>query len=170
MGAMPEFRRDVLVSVRPTYAGKILTGQKTVELRRRFPESGLVGATVLIYSSSPVCAIIASARIRHVLKLPLSKIWKQHGVAACISRVEFDSYFAGLKLGFAILFEDLRPLANQLSATELAEQFGIVPPQSYRYVTRECIAFVSDDRFQTSNRYKRGHRVGRPAARSIVSR
>ena len=39
MDAVPEFRRDVLVSIRPFYASKILNGHKTVELRRRFPES-----------------------------------------------------------------------------------------------------------------------------------
>jgi predicted transcriptional regulator len=38
------------------YAAKILDGEKTVELRRRFPDSGSVGATLFIYSSSPIRA------------------------------------------------------------------------------------------------------------------
>jgi predicted transcriptional regulator len=58
MDALPEFKRDVLVSIRPFYASKILTGHKTVELRRKFPEVGAVGATALIYSSSPVSAVV----------------------------------------------------------------------------------------------------------------
>ena len=81
MDAIPEFRRDILVSVRPIYASKILHGQKTVELRRKFPEVGATGALILIYSSSPVSAVVGCARIKHVLKLPVSRIWKEYGVA-----------------------------------------------------------------------------------------
>jgi predicted transcriptional regulator len=170
MDAIPEFRRDVLVSIRPSYASKILEGQKTVELRRRFPEVGATGATALIYSSAPVSAIVGYALIKHVLKLPVSRIWKEHGLAACISKDEFDTYFAGLKDGFAIFFESVQPLKRKFKAIDLEAQFGIVPPQSYRYVTNECVALLSDERFQTSHRHKRRHRAGRPSARSGVSR
>jgi predicted transcriptional regulator len=93
MDAVPDFKRDVLVSIRPVHVSKILTGQKTVELRRRFPELGARGATAFIYSSSPVRAVVGCARIEHVLKLPVSRIWKEHSDAACISRDEFDAYF-----------------------------------------------------------------------------
>jgi hypothetical protein len=54
MDAAPDFRRDVLMSIRPVHVSKVLKGQKTVELRRRFPELGTKGATAFIYSSSPV--------------------------------------------------------------------------------------------------------------------
>jgi predicted transcriptional regulator len=170
MDSSSEFKRDVLVSVRPPFAEKILTGEKTVELRRRFPRNGTIGAIALIYSSSPVRAIVAVARIKDVMKLPVSQIWKDHGAAACISKREFDSYFAGLKIGFVILLDSLRPLPNQLKAAELIAQFGIVPPQSYRYVTDECVSFASDEGLQASNRHKRRNRTGRPSARPSVSR
>jgi predicted transcriptional regulator len=111
MDAVPDFRRDVLVSIRPVHVSKILKGQKTVELRRRFPELAK-GATAFIYSSSPVRAVVGCARIEHVLKLPVSRIWKEHSDAACISRDEFDAYFSGLAFGFAIVFADVRSLAN----------------------------------------------------------
>ena len=116
MEAIPEFRRDILASVRPIYASKILHGQKTVELRRKFPEVGATGALILIYSSSPVSAVVGCARIKHVLKLPVSRIWKEYGVATCISKHEFDAYFVGLKRGFAILIESVKSLKRQLEA------------------------------------------------------
>jgi predicted transcriptional regulator len=170
MDAIPEFRRDVLVSIRPNYASKILDGDKTVELRRKFPEVGAKGMTALIYSSSPVQAIVGYARIKHVLKLPVSMIWKEHGVAACISKDEFDAYFSGLRDGFAIIFESVQPLKKQFKAIDLQAQFGIVPPQSYRYVTDECVALVSDEQFQTSHRHKRRYRARGPSARTGVPR
>lgn len=151
--------RDVLVSVRPQFASKILDGQKTVELRRRFSEVGANGAVIFIYSTSPISAVVGSARINCVLKLPVSKIWKEHGAAACISKPEFDEYFAGLKYGFAILLEGVQRLKKQVTAADLEVQFGIVPPQSYRYVTDKCIASMRDERFQTSYRYKHRNRA-----------
>jgi predicted transcriptional regulator len=170
MDAIPEFRRDVLVSIRPHYASKILDGEKTVELRRKFPEVGAIGVTALIYSSSPVRAIVGYARIKHVLKLPVSKIWKEHGAAACISKGEFDAYFSGLRDGFAIVFESVQPLKNLFKAADLEAQFGIVPPQSYRYVGGDCVSLLSDEQFQTSHRHKRRHRARGPSARTGVSR
>jgi predicted transcriptional regulator len=163
MDAIPEFRRDVLVSIRPIYVSRILEGRKTVELRRKFPEASSTGALALIYSSGPVSAVVGRARIKHVLRLPVSRIWKEYGVAACISRREFDSYFFGLKHGFAILFEDITPLKRELKAVDLKAEFGIVPPQSYRYLSDECIALLNDERFQAPNRYKRRHRSRRPS-------
>ena len=170
MEAIPESRRDVLVSIRPFYASKILDGRKTVELRRKFPEVSAIGAMALIYSSSPVSAVVGRARIKHVLKLPVSKIWKEHGAAACISKDEFDAYFAGLSCGFAIFLESVHPLKEQFKAIDLEAQFGIVPPQSYRYVTDKCVALLSDEQLQTSHRHKRRHRARRRSAGSVVSR
>src|ERR1700730_15537250 len=116
---MSEFRRDVLVSIRPFYASKILDGHKSVELRRRFPEFNSVGATALIYSSSPVSAVVGCARIKEVRKLPISEIWRRHGVAACISKDDFDAYFADGKHGFAIVLGSIKRLEKEVKAVDL---------------------------------------------------
>ena len=99
MDALPDFARDLLVSVHPRHASNIISGGKTVELRRRFPERHMRGALALIYSTAPVQAIVGLARIKHVLKLPVSRIWKEHGTAACVSRADVKAYFSGLSEG-----------------------------------------------------------------------
>jgi predicted transcriptional regulator len=163
-------KRDILFSIRPFYAEKILEGQKTVELRRKFPEFGTVGSTALIYSTSPVSAIVGSAKINNVFKLSLSKLWKAHGADACIVKSDFDAYFAGQNYGFAIILGSARQLKNQLPASALENEFGIVPPQSYRYLDEERVALLNDGRLQTVSRYKRSDSAGRPPARSSVAR
>ena len=110
MDAIPEFTRNLLVSLHPRHASNILAGEKTVELRRRFPEQHTRGALALIYSTAPVQAIVGVARIKHVLKLPISRIWKEYGVAACVSKAEVEAYFSGLREGYVILLEEARPL------------------------------------------------------------
>ena len=152
------FKRDVLVSVRPEYASKIFDGEKTVELRRKFPESPVVGSVVLIYSSSPISAIIGSAQIKAVRKLPVVQIWAQHGKEACISKKDFDAYFKGLRHGFAILLTNAQLLKERIGIAELQQQFGIAPPQSYRYLQQGCSLLLSNERVQASNRYQHRHR------------
>ncbi len=159
MNTMPLFKRDILVSIRPTYASKILTGHKTVELRRKFPEASAVGATALIYSSSPVRAVVGFAHIKDVLRLPIEQIWKSHGEAACIERQAFDTYFSGVEYGFAILLEGATTLDRQLDIMELRNELGIVPPQSFRYLNEGYMSLLSDERLQTSHRHQRRHRA-----------
>jgi predicted transcriptional regulator len=163
MDAIPEFTRDLLVSLHPRHASNILSAEKTVELRRRFPEQHTRGALALIYSTTPVQAIVGVARIKHVLKLPVSRIWKEYGTAACVSKAEVEAYFSGLREGYVILLEEARPLKRY-------SQFGIVPPQSYRYVTGACIALLSDERVQAPDRHERSHWARRRPTRSSIAR
>lgn len=159
MNTMPLFKRDVLVSIRPAYADKILGGEKTVELRRKFPRSAATGATVLIYSSSPVRAIVGYARIKDVLRLPVAQIWRSHSAAACITKDDFNAYFNGLKYGFVILLEDVKVLKEQLKAIDLRDELGFVPPQSFRYVDENYISMLSNERLQITYRHPRRHRA-----------
>lgn len=162
MTAQPA-RRDVLFSIKPFYVSKILDGQKTVELRRRVPQS-IAGSMAIIYSTSPVRAIVGAAYIKKVVRLSLPKLWREHGSAACIAKSDFNAYFAGQGHGFAIMLEKVRELKSQMSAQDLETEFGIVPPQSYRYLDRECVDLFNDGRFQTSGRYKHSNSAGRPSA------
>src|SRR6476620_2030419 len=111
-----ELRQDFLVSIRPQYVAKILDGQKTVELRRRFPESVNVGTRAYIYSTSPVRAVVGCADINEVQRLTVSAIWKEYADAACISRREFCDYFSGTKFGFAILLGAVTAMRTHLTA------------------------------------------------------
>lgn len=152
-------KRDVLVSIRPEYASQIMNGKKTVELRRKFPVAASTGATILIYSSSPVRAIVGHAQIKQVIKLPLDDLWKIHGSSACIRKEAFDKYFLGLKDGFAILLGSVRTLRRQPKYQELRDQFGFTPPQSFRYIDEDLNSLLFDERTQTADRYKRRNRA-----------
>jgi predicted transcriptional regulator len=158
-------RRPVLFSIKPAYAKWIIEGLKTVELRRRFPEVGLAGSTAIIYCTSPVSAIIGSAQIEGVQKLPLSRLWRSHGRAACIARDDFDEYFSGQAHGFAIILAGAKTLKSRLTASDLEARYGIVPPQSYRYLAKEWVALLNDGRLQTSSRHKHSDSAGGPPAR-----
>jgi predicted transcriptional regulator/DNA-binding XRE family transcriptional regulator len=128
-------QRDVILSIRPQYSEKIMGGEKTVELRRRFPLSAPRGTVAYIYCTSPIQAIVGRAEIVDVIKLPIADIWRKFARSASIRKSEFDSYFGNLDNGFALKFENARPLPRQIDLSELRERFGFEPPQSFLYAT-----------------------------------
>lgn len=132
-----KLQRDVVLSIKPVYSEKILDGTKTVELRRRFPVSAPNGALAYIYSTSPVKAMVGTAAIRDVLKLPVEQIWAEFENSAFVPRKQFDRYFEGLDQGFALVFDDVRTFSRPLPLSELRERFGFEPPQSFLYAKHD---------------------------------
>ena len=147
----PEQRRpsrDVLFSIRPVHAEKILTGNKTVELRRQFANAVTPGTLALIYSTSPTSALTGSAKIKAVECTDLRTLWKTHRKAACLDKSDFEAYFAGLERGYAIILDSARPLERPVGLTELRKRFGFEPPQSYQYASPRIRGLVENERPQ----------------------
>lgn len=131
----PRRGRDVIFSIKPEYSRKIVSGQKTIELRRRFPMSVRAGTVALIYETSPTRALSGIAEIGHIYKQTPAEAWTSYGKRACIRRVDFDSYFEGAENAFAIELRNARPLRRPIELDELRARFSFKPPQSFLYAT-----------------------------------
>lgn len=138
-------QRDIVLSIKPVYSEKILAGSKTVELRRRFPVSAPNGALAYIYATSPVKAMVGTAAIRDVWKLPVEQIWAEFKNKALIARDQFDKYFDGLDHGFALIFDDVKAFSRPLPLSELREKFGFEPPQSFLYAKHGLRQALKDE-------------------------
>jgi predicted transcriptional regulator/DNA-binding XRE family transcriptional regulator len=144
-------RREIILSIKPTYSEKILEGVKTVELRRRFPMSAGQGATAYIYSTSPVRALVGLAEIIDVERLPIAALWRQHGGSASIRKRDFDAYFSGLREGYALKISNARPLSRPLDLAELKERFGFKAPQSFLYAKPSLQRALQDEHSNLSD-------------------
>ncbi|ABS65825.1 helix-turn-helix domain protein [Xanthobacter versatilis] len=140
---------DVVFSVKPEYSRKIASGEKTVELRRRFPMSVPAGTTALIYETSPTRALSGIAEIGEVHQRTPLEIWKAFGDRACITRKHFDAYFGGVDRAFAIELRRGRPLPRPLGLSELRDRFSFEPPQSFLYATPKMQEALLYERAQT---------------------
>ena len=143
--------RDVVFSIRPNYASKILDGTKTVELRRRFTVGVKPGTLALIYTTSPTCALTGFAKIQDVQCLALNELWKRHRSAACLGKGDFETYFSGLIRGYAIVLYSAKALSRPVALPELRERFGFEPPQSYQYASPHMRGLVEYEWPQTPN-------------------
>jgi predicted transcriptional regulator len=118
--------RPFVLSIRPTYIERILEGRKTIELRRRFPTVIGRAAVVLLYSTSPVQAIVGSARLQEVSQRSLRHLWREFGTAAAVTRSEFDAYFSGTEQGCALRLTDVRAFVSPIHLTDLAREFELL--------------------------------------------
>jgi predicted transcriptional regulator/DNA-binding XRE family transcriptional regulator len=143
--------KDVVFSIHPGHASKILTGEKTVELRRRFTEELTPGGLAFIYSTSPTRALTGVAKIHDVQRLKLPDLWKQHRSSFCVRKDDFENYFAGLERGYAIILKSAQPLPRPISLQELRDRCGFAPPQSFRYAPASLRGLVDHERAQGLN-------------------
>lgn len=137
--------RDIVLSIHPHYSSLILSGEKTVELRRRFPATCSSRTLAYIYSTSPVQALVGMVQISAVEKLPVLVIWKEYQDKACISENDFFSYFFGAKVGYAIKLDNAQALPKPLQLLELKKRFHFEPPQSFVYVRPELLGALQDE-------------------------
>lgn len=132
---MPPDDRALLISIRPRFAELILSGQKTVELRRVRPTIG-AGAHVLLYASSPVRELVGTCTVESVSVGHADELWASHGPHSGVTRAEFDEYFEGANRAVGISLRDARRVKRPRSLTELRERLpGFNPPQSFSYLS-----------------------------------
>ena len=133
-GQLLDPERMIILSLRPHHAEAILSGLKTVELRRIEPKI-IVPTRALIYATTPIKALLGTCIVDTVITDGLAELWKAYGSRTGIRHAEFRDYFKGLKVGSALALSDARQFSRQIPLAELrASDCVDRPPQSYSYV------------------------------------
>jgi len=151
--------RDVVFSIQPAHAQRILDGSKTVELRRRVKDIK-PGSLVLIYTTRPTSALTGFATIHEVEHLALDDLWKRYRSSAYLSRANFDDYFSGLKYGYAIVLGSARTLVHPIKLAELRERFGFEPPRSYQFASPGMRGLIENAAIVSKAGVSRDHEEG----------
>ncbi len=128
--------KDALfLSIKPKFVKRILSGIKKVELRRVRP-SVTTGNLVLIYASSPQKELIAYTHVLEVNQDNPKQLWIDHNKEICLSKLEFDKYFHGSKVGVAIRFSSIHVFDTPHSLSNLRKLWpDFNPPQIYQYLS-----------------------------------
>jgi predicted transcriptional regulator len=150
----------IIMSIRPEHAFDIMSGRKTVELRRRFPEHVPLGSLILIYASSPEQRLIGAASVEGVRRMTPAGLWRSFRERACVERSLFDEYFNGAREDSGILLGACVRFAEPIPISELRERFKFCPPQSYRYIRGPLSGLWNDERLQVPHRHEHRDRLG----------
>jgi predicted transcriptional regulator len=123
--------RALLLSVQPRFASQIVAGSKRVEFRRVWAAQDV--DLVAIYSTAPASSLVAVAAVGRVIKGSKTMLWRYaREFGGGLTRSELFEYFKGLSVGYAILFDEIRPATSPIDLRERFRAFR--PPQSFRYL------------------------------------
>ena len=124
----------LLFSLKPQYANLVFEGLKKFELRRR----GLTlmrGRDVFVYVTCPVGKLRGGFRVGEVQTGTPDEIWTLVANSACIEKPDFDAYYAGRSIAYALEITEVWEYLDPVGLNELRDMFqNFVVPQSWRYV------------------------------------
>ena len=134
---MSETPRALLLSLKPRYADLIFEGIKRAELRRRSLVQ-MEGRDVFVYVTSPIMMLRGGFRVGEVWAGTPQDIWDRVSQWAGVDKDDFDAYYAGQSIAYALEITDVWEYANPPGLSTLRDQFdNFIVPQSWRYVTPE---------------------------------
>ena len=139
----------LLISIRPQFVESIFAGTKTVELRRVKPRLQ-AGDLVVIYASGSTKGIVGAFEVGGVTVASPLAIWRKHNGGSGLRKAEFDSYFKGTDVGYAIRIGKLWKLPVPIPLGTLRKRrSGFRPPQSYHYWQLDDLLRMGGDLFSS---------------------
>ena len=135
------------MSLKPNYADLVFAGQKTVELRRR-ALAEMKGCDAFVYVTRPVMKLRGGFSVGEVWCDTPDQIWGMVSDRAKVDKADFDAYYAGRAIAYALEITDVWEYANPIGLVALRRQFqDFVVPQSWRYAKpTEYLSFRSMER------------------------
>ena len=121
-----------VIAIQPVPLNKILSGEKTVEIRTRFSKRW-ENRKVSLYATRPISALAGEVTISRVIEGHPDRIWEHFGKLAGCTRSEFDAYVGKHSNVQALLLSDVRPFPDPVPLEQLSFLLGIKlsAPQSY---------------------------------------
>lgn len=144
MKSINKTKRYLFISVKPEFANKLVTKEKSIELRKIRPQVK-IGDYVIIYASSPLKSVVGFGIIKQIIETTPEHMWQNFHLLLGIDKIRFDSYYAGKVKSIGIEVENIRKVAPiHLDKLRTIDP-NFHPPQVYRYVSNEDICRVISD-------------------------
>ena len=121
----------VLLSIKPEYAEKILSGEKKFEFRRVLPKNKSV-KKVVIYATLPVGKVVGEFEIAELISESPIHLWERTAEFSGISSNFFEAYFKGRDIAHAIKVGKVKKYNQQKDLADILPS-GIAP-QSFCYI------------------------------------
>jgi len=131
-------KSEILISVEPRYFASILSGEKTVELRRRALRI-TEGARIWLYCKAPIASISAVCQLRYSETLAVADLWTKHGAHMALTKSEYDAYLAGRDSAHALVLTEVRSLDSPIDLNAArALRLNFQPPQFFMHLRPGC--------------------------------
>jgi predicted transcriptional regulator len=129
---------NVLLSIKPRYATKIMEGEKKYEFRKRIFKRKV--EYMYIYASSPMSKIVGVIQIEKIINGTPKKIWEKCFEHSGMTKKEYFYYFKGKKTAFAIKIKNIGRFEEPIDPYTIFEVF--IPPQSFCYLNETFLKIL----------------------------
>ena len=125
-------KKQIMMSMKPKYAERVLSGSKQVEVRKKFSRRW-VGSNVLLYSSRPVSSVVGEAVISSVTYGSPREIWSKWKSSLGCSWEEYQGYVASATKVNAIELGNVTRYRRPMSLGGISRILDqdLRPPQSF---------------------------------------
>ncbi|MEI7702092.1 MAG: ASCH domain-containing protein [Planctomycetia bacterium] len=132
----------LFLSIHPRFVEKILTGEKTIELRRQRPRS-VAGDWIAVYATTPERQLRGIVQVKEVRVENVRDLWHHVQNHAAVTKDEYDSYFLGTDQAVGIVLGIPISLTTPVSLEQLRKAWpSFQPPQGFRYLDDDQVQFV----------------------------
>jgi predicted transcriptional regulator len=121
---------NLLLSIKPEYANKILNGSKRYEFRKVLPSKEI--DKVYLYATMPLGKVIGEFTCEGVISDTPEQLWEKTKTHSGITEYFFYDYFKGRKVAHAIKANAVKRYDAPLTIQAIAPIDS--PPQSFCYV------------------------------------
>ncbi len=129
----------VLLSIKPEFCERIITGKKRYEFRRRIFRNYNQVKMVFMYATLPVQKIVGAFTIQEVKQGTPEELWEECGEYAGVSRTQFFDYLSSVERAFAIKIDRVIK-CDPFDPRDVFHQFHV--PQSFRYVRDQFLRAI----------------------------
>lgn len=120
--------RAILLSIKPEFVEKILSGEKKYEYRKKLCKESV--EKIYIYATAPIKMVVGEAVITGKKRLNKDKLWEETQTQSGITKEFYDKYFLNCEEGSAYCLGQVTKYEKGKSLQE----FGVkAAPQSFAY-------------------------------------
>lgn len=120
---------NVILSIKPEFAFKILSGQKKYEYRKTEFKKPI--DKIFLYASSPIKKIIGEIKIDGILEDKPASLWDATQHLSGITKDFFDAYFNDKEKAYALCISSVKRYDKAINPKEKISGFNA--PQSFCY-------------------------------------
>ena len=120
----------VLLSIKPEFVEKIMSGEKRFEFRKVLPKEKI--STVVVYATMPIGKVVGEFTVQEILSLPPEQLWHKAGDGAGISKDFFNAYFNQRKIAHAFKIDQFTKYHKAMPLKNFVPSGAA--PQSFCYI------------------------------------
>ena len=125
---------NAIMSIKPCFCELIFSRWKQFEYRRRVFKRLNVDK-VYIYASKPICKIVGYFTIECIIRDTPSEVWRVTHKDGGISKQQFDEYFKGRDIAYAIAIDEAVKLDEPIDPKQVIKNFKA--PQNFIYLEKD---------------------------------